>query len=152
MVADRLAHGAVHSREVRAGESLLAQQSIHFAGMPSAKVFALGIGPAILFRTGDVHGPGSDEGHQFMLVYRQVGDAVVVVLEASVEPVRETGVDAQGGLSEKASGQCRPAFAGFVGNDHCEAGIACACPQSRLAEARVPEQSHLLAIDGGIQA
>jgi hypothetical protein len=54
MVADRLADGAVYSREVRAGESLLAQQSIHFAGMPPAEVLALGIGPAILFRTGDV--------------------------------------------------------------------------------------------------
>ena len=66
--------------------------------------------------------------------------------------MRETGVDAQGGLSEEASGQCGPAFAGFVGDHYSEAGIASARPQSRLAEARVPEKRHLLAIDGRIQA
>ena len=103
--------------------------------MPSGKVFALGISPAILLCTGDVHGPGSDEGHQFMLVYRQIGDAMIVVLETSIEPVGETGVDAQGGLSEEASGQSRPAFAGFVGNHQGEAGIACTRPKGRLAEA-----------------
>ncbi len=91
--------------------------------MIGREVFSLGIGPLVLFCTGNVEGAWSHEREELVLINGDLVFLISIGLELVAEPVGEGAVDYGGGFAEAASGQCSTALAGVVGDDDGEAFV-----------------------------
>ena len=110
--------------------------------MGETQEFAVRVRPAVLTAAFHVKRTRGDEGQEFMLVERQHGLVVAVLLEILAEPVREMGVDPADRLSETAPGQGGTATAGRVGNDHGETLVTGSGPEGGFAQAGMAEDGH----------
>src|SRR5262245_31544657 len=82
-----------------------------------------------------------------MLIDRQLGFIVVVVLEVRTEPMREATVDLCNRLTETAPGERCAATPRVVGNHERKTVVLRSCPQGGFAQPRVADHHHPRMVD-----
>src|SRR5262249_38798288 len=76
VIADPAVNGVVHARLLAHGQAVRAEQTVDGVGAEGGQELALGIGPTVLDRAGDVERPRGDQRQQLVLVHGQIGLAV----------------------------------------------------------------------------
>ena len=110
VIANDAVDGFVDGGKFLGREGAGSEEFVNGGSMKGTEEFAFGVGPAVLFGTGDVDGAWGNEGSELVLV-DGAGVFVVVVFTVFVDkPVGEGGVDAFDGLSELAAAQCGAMF------------------------------------------
>ena len=135
VIADGVHDRGVQRRHGGCWQAGLPKERVDRTGMVGGQELAPWISPQIFFGAGDVERTRRDQRKKHVLIKRQIGFALIVLLKISAKPMGKAGVDGAHGFAKAAPGECRSATTGIIRDDQRKAFIAGARPQRGFAQA-----------------
>lgn len=105
MVADGPGDRVIESGHISRAEAVGAEETVNWFGVFGGEKLAAGIGPEILFGTGDIDRARRHEGNQHVLVDGAIVLPGVIFFEVRAKPMREGCIDTLDCLAEGAPAQ-----------------------------------------------